>query len=64
MRLLAATWIGGGALIGTAGLAYLWRSNLSQPFLALAVAAGLLLVLAAVRLAGVAASWAFIGLGL
>ena len=56
MRVLAAIWIGGGALVGLAALAYLWRSNLSQPFLALAVGGGLLLVLAAVCLAAAAAA--------
>lgn len=56
MRVLAAIWIGGGALVGLAALAYLWRSNLSQPFLALAVGGGLLLVVAAVWLAAAAAA--------
>lgn len=56
MRMLAAVWIGGGVLVGLAVLAYLWRSSLPQPFLALAVGGGLLLVLAAVWLAAAAAS--------
>ena len=56
MRVLAAKWIGGGVLVGLAALDYLWRSNLSPPFLALAVAGGLLLVLAAAWLAGAVAA--------
>lgn len=56
MRVLAAIWIGGGALVGLAALAYLWRSNLSQPFLTLAVGGGLLLVLAAIWLAAAVAA--------
>ena len=56
MRALAAIWIGGGALVGLAALAYLWRSSLSQPFLALAVGGGLLLALATVWLAAAIAA--------
>jgi hypothetical protein len=56
MRVLAAIWIGGGALVGLAALPYIWRSNLSQPFLAVAVGGGLLLVLGTVCLAAAAAA--------
>ena len=52
--MLAATWIGGGVLVGLAALAYFWRSSLSPPFLALAVGGGLLVALAAVWLAAAA----------
>jgi hypothetical protein len=56
MRVLAAVWISGGVLVGLAALAYLRRSNLSPPFLGLAIGGGLLLVVAAAWLAAVASA--------
>jgi hypothetical protein len=56
MRVLATAWAGGGLLVGIAASAYLWRTNLSQPFLGLAIGGGLLLAVAVAWLAALAAA--------